>query len=291
MTKNKSGLSIALLLIGVMFWGFSFAFVKESMASIDVYSFLFARFSLAAVALAIIFARRLRNVNAAVLRKSLGIGGVLGVSFIFQTMSMKFTTASNAAIITGLCAVIVPVYVTVADRKLPPMSQLAAVVLAIIGLALLALKLPFEFNPGDVWALLCALGFGLHIVLVGRLVRGVDALAFSVVQAAVVAVMCAAAGFVFRGGIEIPRSPAMWRVLVFLAVFATAYIYTIQARFQRYISEIRATMVYSLEPLFASVFAFFYLGERLPARGILGGALILAAMFIADAQQRNNKKV
>lgn len=283
---RSTTLPASLLLIGVVFWGASFVFVKQGVARVDAYSFLFVRFSLAALILAAAFAGRLRGFNAAVVWRGAVIGAVLAVAFIAQTVGIQYTTAGNAAFITGLCVVLVPVMTTALDRRLPPRAQIAAVILGLAGLALLALDFPLRLGRGDAWCLLCAALFGAHIVLISRLVRGVDALLFSLAQLVAVVAVTGVAGLLVNGRIVISRDPGVWRSLAYLAVFATAYMYTVQARYQKYVSEIKATMIYSLEPVFAGVFAYFLLGETLAPRALAGGGLIVAAMLLADAGAR-----
>jgi drug/metabolite transporter (DMT)-like permease len=290
MSKERSTtLPTGLLLAGVLFWGISFVYVKQGVSLVDAYSFLFVRFTLASALLAVVFARRLRGYSLAILGRGVIIGAVLGVAFIAQTIGIQYTTAGNAAFITGLCVVLVPVITTVLDRRLPPPAQIAAVGLGLVGLALLALKLPFHIVRGDLWCLACAVLFAVQIVLISRLARGVDPLLFALTQLVVAALAAGASGLLVNGRITVSRDPVVWRALAYLAVFATAYMYSIQAKYQKYVSEIKATMIYSLEPVFAGIAAYLLLRETMPARSIAGGILIVVAMLLADLKKKSKE--
>lgn len=269
-------------MIGVFFWGATFAFIKEAVAVVDVYSFLTIRFAIAALLLFVIFFRRFARLDLRTTGMGLTIGIVLALSFVFQTIGIKYTSASNAAFITGLCVVIVPVLVIFIDRKPPSALQAVSIAAATAGLALLTLKDGFAVSRGDIWVFLCAFTFAAHILMVGRMIKSIDAALFSFVQLLTVAIVSFFAGLAVNGGIDIPAHPAAWRGIIFCAVFGSAYMYTVQAHYQKYITEVKAALIYSLEPVFAAVVAFLYLGETVTARAAAGGALIFAAMLIAD---------
>ncbi len=288
--RHKSAFSTWILLLGVFFWGASFVYVKDAIDSVDVFSFLFMRFTLSAVIVGFISIGRLKKISIELLWKSVAMGLMLAVSFVFQTFGIKYTTASNAAFITGLCVVLVPVFISVVDRRLPSPLKIASVVLGFVGLGLLTLKPGLSVNRGDVWALFCAVTFGLHIIMISRMMGGIDALLFSLVQSIVVAICTGAAGLAVNGTlVVVPESPEVLHAVVYCAIFATAYMYTAMATLQRNVSEIKAVMIYSLEPLFAAIVAFICIGERMSAQQITGGLLIFAGMILADLKIRNGK--
>ncbi len=284
--RESKTVASGLLLLGVMFWGTTFVFVKDVVEVIDPYSFVCVRFVAASALLGLIFRERLRKLDAGTLWKATVSGAVLAASFLLQTASMKYTTASNCAFITGLCVVFVPAIVAVLDRRLPSIAQAASVVMGVVGLGLMTIDSRFAVNKGDVLVLLCAIGFGAQIVIVGRMKGGIDAGAFVVVQLVAVAVFTGAAGLVANGKIEVTDNRTVWWVLIYCATFATAYIYAVQSYYQKRISEITAVLIYSLEPLFAAIFAYIYLGERLPARAMAGGALIFIGMIVSDIKPK-----
>jgi drug/metabolite transporter (DMT)-like permease len=97
-----------------------------------------------------------------------------------------------------------------------------------------------------------------------------------------VAVISAAVGLATNRTIRLTSDPIAWRSIFFCAVFAGAYMYFVQARFQRYMSEIKAVIVYSFEPMYGALIAMALLGERLSAKAWIGGACVIAAMVLAD---------
>lgn len=285
-TEQGKGAKLATLLltIGVAFWGLSFLFVKASVtADVDVFSFLFVRFSIATALLCVVFFRKLRHFDAKVVKRGIVTGLCLGIPFIMQTTGLKYTTPSKSAFITGLCVIIVPVMVALIDRRIPRPYQIIAVLMGFAGLVMLTFKLPFVINRGDVWTLMCAVGFAGHLVLVGRLTHGIDAVLFTIVQLAVTASIALIGGLAVNGGIVFSSSREVWEGVLFCAVFASAYIYTVQAYFQKFISELKTAMIFAFEPLFAAVFSAIFLGERLGVMALSGGVLMFAGMVLSEA--------
>ena len=283
---NKSRTATWLILLGVFFWGLSFIFVKQAMALTDVYSFLTVRFSIASAILAIVFIKHFRFCSMELLRNGLLTGVVLGLSFILQTLSMKYTSASNSAFITGFAVVLVPLFVGLLDREAPDRLKIVSALLAFGGIALLTLRLPFKTNIGDFWAFLCAIGFAMHIIIIQRVGSRYDAPVFTVIQLFTVAMISCAAGML-TGGISVSGDPVVWRSILFCAVFATAYVFTVQTHFQKFISEIKMAIIVAFEPLFAAVAAFICLHERLPLHSLVGGLMIYMGMVLSEANKKH----
>jgi drug/metabolite transporter (DMT)-like permease len=288
--KSKSTIATWLLLLGVMFWGGTFVMVKEAVSLIDAYSLVSIRFFIATVILCVFFFRNLKNINRDTVIFAIISGFILSASFLLQTVSMKYTTASNAAFITGLCVVFVPLYVAALDRRPPTIVQTLSVLMATAGLALMTMKFPFKLNFGDFLALLCAVGFGLQLMICARLPKRIEATSFAIVQLLTVAIVTGICGLIVNKRIVMPDNWIVWRTIIYCATVATAYIYIIQARYQRYISEIKAVVIYSLEPLFAAIVAYFYTGEKLTPGAMFGGALIMIAMVVAELKLNGARK-
>ena len=285
--KRLATISTWLLAIGVVFWGATFVLMKEAVDNIDVYSYLSVRFFISAGLLAAIFPRSLARITRETFLKGALIGSMLAVSFITQSIGMQHTTASNSAFITGLYIVFVPLSVIALDRRLPSPMQSAAILLAFTGLAFITVKPGLRIGIGDIWTFACAVAFGIHVVMIGRLVHNIDGRAFAIVQMGTVAVITLAAGLITNGRIEISGNYLVWRSIIFCAIFAGAFMYTVQALFQRHISEIKAVIIYSLEPLFGALIAVIMLGERITPAAMLGGALIMSAMVLSDLKMGN----
>lgn len=286
-TPLKARIATPALLLGVLFWGVSFPAVKQAVATTDAYSFLSVRFTISTLVLCPLFYKNLRRVNRQTLFAGFGIGLVLALSFICQTIGLQYTTAANSAFITGLYVVFVPVSIIILDRKLPEKMQILSILLAIAGILLITLNPGMKINPGDVWSLFCALGFGVHIVMIARLIKDTDPAAFAIIQLATVAIVSTAAALATNGTINLPPTSATWGDLLFCAIFASAYMYPVQAQFQRHMTEIKAMIIYSFEPVFGALAGVVILHEILTPRLLAGGACVLVAMTLSDLKTKS----
>jgi len=278
----RHSLIAKLMLLAVAFvWGATFVFVKAALEEIGPFTFLAARFWLAFTVLAVPLLTRLRRSG----RPTWWAGGVLGAvlfaAYVFQTVGLRTTTASRAGFLTGLFVVLVPLLSALVLRRMPAPGVLVAVFLAVLGLALLSLPIDRSLALGDGLMLLCALTVAIHILLVDRQARRHDPLALGTVQIGVVALLSGLAALLAEP-LPVHLSPAIWGAILFTALPATALALLLQVAAQRRMPPHQAALLLTLEPIFATLTAFLFLGERLSGRGLVGCGLILTAMLAAS---------
>lgn len=268
----------ALLLLGVTaVWGWTFTVVREAIAVYGVIPFLALRFVIAAAAVGLVWGRHLE-------RRTLRAGGLIGLilaaGYLLQTWGLRFTTASSSGLITGLFVVLAPV----ADRLLHGTRQRpavwAAVALSMVGMALLSGAGPEPLNLGDIMTLGCAAAFGVHIALLSRHAPRHDPRALTVSQ-----MMACAAVFLFAwpvtGPVQAPPR-AVWFALALTGLVASALAFFIQTAVQRHLSAAATALILTMEPVFAALFGYLLGGERLGPVQLAGGAVILAALVLAQ---------
>jgi len=263
-------------------WGWSFLLVKESVAVYPVFPFLAIRFTLAAAILSPFLLRRLRALTPEAVRGGALMGVALFSGYAFQTLGLLYTSAAHSGFITGLFVVLTPVFQVVLTRKSPPAGAWAAVALATAGLGLLSWPKGGEpFNFGDLLSVCCAAVYAVHLLITSHMARRHDTGVLTLVQVATVAVLGWALSALGSGPLWPIPSPAL-RGILLTALLATALAYTVQTTFQRHTSAIQTAVIFTMEPVFAGLFAVLLGGEHLGARGLAGGALIVAAMLLGQ---------
>lgn len=279
-----SPLTADLCLLGVTaIWGATFVTVKNALPYIPTFSFLAVRFLIAAVCLAAIYPSRVKALNRRTLRAGILIGVFLFAGYGFQTFGLVYTTASNAGFITGLSVVIVPMIMTVITRQMPAWPTTLGVISATTGLGLLSLGDTWQINVGDGLVLLCAFGFALHIVTVGRYAPNLDTVALAVVQIATVAVLSGLCATFFETWPE-RIAQNVWMAWLITAIPATSLAFLIQNTMQKFTTATRTAIVFSMEPVFSAIFAYYLAGEVLTMRSLVGCGLILLGMVLAEAK-------
>lgn len=273
--------AILLLLIGTLFWGMTFVFIKDAVSLMSVASFLGYRFLLATFILACLFFKRFKNYDWNTLKYGTLLSIPLLLSFLAQTIGLQYTSASKGGFITGLSVVFVPLILSFMQKRLPSVNILIAVILATMGLAFLTLGSSLNFNIGDIWVFCSAILFASYIIMVARYSKKSDAILLSLTQFFLVALICISYSAI-SGELSFPRGYKLWQAIIFTAVLATAFMYTVQNYYQKYISEITTSIIFSFEPLFAAITAYFYLNEAITERTIIGGLMIFTGILFAE---------
>ncbi len=279
--RTSLGADLSLLAVAAV-WGLTFTAVQRALDSATPFAFLTARFLIAAAALALVFPRRAFRLTRRTVAAGVLIGVWLTAGYGLQTVGLLFTTASKSAFITGLSVVLTPLLSVAVSRRRPRSTSVGAVLLAGGGLYALTSPDAGGLNRGDVLTLGCALAFALHIVTTERVARHHDPVPLALAQIVTTALICSALG----AFLEKPRLVlTAWTVaaLAVTGVLATALAFAVQMWAQRRTSATHVAVIFAAEPLFAALFAWLIQGQVLGLRGALGGALIVAAIVIAQA--------
>lgn len=265
-------------------WGGTFVVVQDAVEQMAVLPFLFWRFALALVALLALRPGAVRALAPARRRKGVVLGLLLGGGYVLQTFGLLHTSATISGFITGMFVVFTPIIGwLVLGERLAPLAWWG-VALATIGLGLISLN-GLSVGLGEALTLGCAVLFAGHIVGLGRWSTAADAAGLTVLQLAVVALLCALVS-PLQGGLALPPDAGVWVAIVFLALAATALAFLVQTWAQSHLSAPRAAIVLTLEPVFAGIFGVAVAGDQLTARMLAGGLCIVAAMYVVEFAPR-----
>ena len=279
----RTRLATLLLVALTAVWGSTFFLIRDLVETVPPVDFLAVRFSLSAVIMVVVFWRPLRALTRRQVLAGVGLGALYGLAQIFQTQGLATTPASVSGFITGTYVVLTPVFTAVLLRERVAGSTWAAVGLATGGLALLSLN-GFSVGVGEAITLLAAALYALHIVGLGRYSASEIATGLSVVQMVVIALLCVVGAA--PGGIVLPTSPGQWASVLYMVVFASILALWVQTWAQAHMPATRAAIVMTLEPVFAAFFAVTLGDETATLRMLVGGALVLAAMYAVELLAR-----
>jgi drug/metabolite transporter (DMT)-like permease len=269
-----------LLLVGITaIWGSTFFLIRDLVLEVSPTDFLAVRFTIAAVAMVATFWRPMRALSKRELTIGVSLGFLYAVAQILQTVGLAHTSASRSGFITGTYVVLTPILTAVLLRERIPRSTWVAVLLATAGLATLSLK-GFGFGFGEGVTLLAAAFYALHIIGLGRYSSSASAAGLSTVQMVVMAMVSLVAAA--PGGISLPPDGGAWFSVLYMALVAGAVAIWAQTWAQSHLSATRAAIVMTLEPVFAASFAVGLGGESLTFRMLVGGAMILGAMYTVE---------
>jgi drug/metabolite transporter (DMT)-like permease len=272
---------IALILITFV-WGSTFTVVKQVLAQVSPILFVALRFWVATAITTAFMPRQVSKISGKALGRGLVLSVVLLGGFVFQTLGLRSTEPAYSAFITGLSVLLVPPLGFLLFHHRPKLQVMAGVILATVGLFLLLVNPgDLRVRSGDVLTLICAILFAFQILLLGRFVSYTDYRQLQLLQMAGAAVFCT----LLVPVVETPFIVWNSRLVLYLfitGVLATALAFYVQARAQRLTSPNRAALIFSLEPFFAALFAYWILGQTLTMKEWLGGAMIVAGILISE---------
>jgi drug/metabolite transporter (DMT)-like permease len=290
------------ILLTTIIWGSTFVVARGVLEAWPPISYLAVRLSLATLVLTALFWRRLAASRRAEARAGATLGLLVGIGFLGQTIGLLYTSPAKSAFITSLTTPLVPFVAYALFRSRPGRENLLGVVLASIGgLLILAPVGAAGFNTGDLLTLGTIVLFALHISLMSVYARLHDARRLTVWQIAtaacvLIAAWCAVWVSGLLTGVEnLPRAlgrelapPAMsaWVVgqLIYLSIVATVFTFLLWAWGQARMSATHAAIIFSLEPVFATLFAVAARGrgEWPGGRANLGALLIVAGVVVSE---------
>jgi drug/metabolite transporter (DMT)-like permease len=278
------------LIAMTLLWGASFLVTKDLLGDVSPDVLIALRFALAVGALGAVRPTALLQPRRDVWRAGAVLGVALYVSFALQTYGLAFTTPARSAFLTAGYVFLVPLLGRVFLRVPVGLGVAAGAVLATVGLALLTgPEVDAGIRRGDVLSLLCALGFAVHILLLGRLAPGLPAVELAIAQLAVAAVLALGAGAISSGAARLAPTAYAGGALAgiaFLGLGCTALAYFVQTWAQRTTPAARAALIFALEPAFAAIFSVSLGHERLGLAEAAGCVLIGLGVVAAEVIRR-----
>jgi drug/metabolite transporter (DMT)-like permease len=290
----REALLADLALVGVTAaWGSTFVVNRLVLDQAPPLLFLVIRFSLAAGVLAFLARRRPRTPHLA--RDSAFIGILLSFGIGFQMLGQVFTTASKAAFVTGLSVPLTPVAAWLMVKKKPSPENLAGLLLATAGFALLTWPSgELGVNAGDLLVLVTAVTYAIVIVHMAESAGRHDVRWYSAGQIAFAALGVGIGRLALtpflggRGAIlaaearAVPRTWGFLAAILWMALVATVATFLIQTWAQARMAATHAAVLFALEPVWTASFAALVLGERMTKRDFAGAGLVLVGILVSE---------
>lgn len=283
--RRRRAIADLMLVSVAAIWGSAFSAQRVASAHIGHFAFNGLRFLLAGGILTLALRGRLRSLGQVEWRGGLVAGLILAAAAALQQAGIAFTTAGKAGFITGLYVVLVPLLMALIWRQWPRRLAWGASLVAAAGLYLLSVEGQWMLQPGDVLQLGGAVLWALHVIVVGHLVQHADPLRLSWVQYLV----CGVANTLFSVLVEVGTLPGLrtaWWTVLYGGAISVGLGYTLQAYAQRDAPATDAAVILSMEAVFAALFGWLLLQERLTVVQIAGCVLMLGGMLLAQASSR-----
>lgn len=269
-----------LLLFVALLWGSAFAVMRVAAQYDIVFLLNGSRFLLGGL-LILPFIRMKETFSRRNIHLVFLAGFALFSAVTFQQLGLKTTTASNAGFITILYVVIVPAVLWIGWGEQPALKIWMAVAAALLGGFLLSTGGTYRAARGDLLVFFGSFFWAMHVIVIGKAQGRISLLSFACSQYLV----CGTLSVVVGAFLEKPSFAIMGSLLpavLYTAVLSIAVGFTLQVFAQHYTPENDASLILSMEAVFAALFGFIFLGEVLSPIQIIGCALIITAVIVVQ---------
>ncbi|QUG72302.1 DMT family transporter [Bartonella quintana] len=277
------------LFAATILWGITFLVIHIAVRYSGPLFFVGFRFTVASLICGAIFWRSMKGITVYEIFAGMAVGLGMFLGYAFQAMGLQTVISSQSAFITALYIPIVPMLQWIIFKKPPRLACWVGIIFAFIGLILVSGQKSgrFDFSKGEILTLLGALAIAGEIILIGIFANKVDSRRVTVLQ------LCFSGLFSFfcmpLNGESIPEFSWVWLSIGVGLAFMSAIIQLAMNWAQKSISPTRATLIYAGEPVWAGIVGRLA-GESLSPLALLGGALILIGIIVAELQPSQWRK-
>jgi drug/metabolite transporter (DMT)-like permease len=284
------------LIFNALIWGGTFALIKNALTDVSTLLFLGLRFGLATLIFLPFVYPSLKKTN----KKTIIAGSILGLfyfaGFTTQTLGLNITSATKSGFITGTFVIFIPILQFLIEKRKPKWFNVIGVIFVLIGLIMLSSKgnnaieffkqLGSDFNLGDLLTLICAILFAFQVVYVDVFTKKYDYLPMVFIQLLITGLGGFLLTFILSAtSVEQVKFVMNSNVIIsilYTAIFASILATIIQLKYQKTVSPTKAGIIFSIEPIFAVIFAYFLLTEKISKFGLIGCVLIFMGLIVSE---------
>ena len=280
---DRKILYMGLLLSVTFFWGVTFPVVKVALEYIGPGPFLALRFLAATIMLAFFVRRGKGFLAPSNIKHGMVAGFLLFIGYYFQTVGLEYTSAAASGIITGAYVVILPLMSYLYLKTKVSRMDLFASIIAFGGLILMSLGSLSNLGTelGDLLTLICAVGYAVQIAYVSKHSRNINSSTFTFYQIAAVTIFSTISIPFTPGGLGTINLYVVFAI-IFTAIFGSVFGYYVSTVALIYVEPTAAGIIFVAEPIFAAIAAVILAHEHLGIYVILGGAVMIMAMFLTS---------
>ncbi|RXJ82397.1 DMT family transporter [Arcobacter sp. F2176] len=272
-----------LLLTVAIAWGVTFLMVQDAIKSVPVYAFLFWRFGIATILMAIIAYKYFDKLNKQTILYGVILGCFLFSAFATQTFGLAYTKSSIIAFLTGLNVIIVPFLAYVVFKEHVRKMVFISSLIAVCGLYLLTMSGSLSLGKGEVLGIICALLFALQILFTDKYSKRVNVYLLVLFQFITVTILSLLFSLSLDSvTFDLNFNNTFLKALIITSIFATVYAFLIQTYMQQFTTPTKTAVIFSMEPVSAGVYGYFVGNELLSSIQLFGATLIIFALLLAE---------
>lgn len=294
--NKKSYFGDLMLFLAAFIWGTAFVAQIAGMDRIGPFTFNMARSIVAVISLGayLIYTKAKLPKDVSFLLK----GGLVCGFFIFvgtslQQIGLQYTTAGKTGFITSFYILILPFLTMIFLKHKIDVLTWISIIIGFIGLYLLAIPnlSDFSMNKGDFIVFLGSFCWAGHILVIDYYSKKVNPVELSFLQFVVLSILSGICAFIFENETAtLGNIFASWKPVVYAGFFSSGVAYTLQMVGQKYTKPIVASLILSLEAVFAALAGYLILDEVMTSREFLGSFIVFLAMIFSQIPKDLFKK-
>lgn len=285
--KNQNRIWELALVVTAAIWGGAFVALKDGLNYFGPFTLMALRFFIAAVVMYAFMWKKIGRVKVLDIKYGVILGLISCAAFGAQNVGLLYTTVSKQGLFTGLYVIFTPFLVWVLYKNAPDIRIFFSAFMAIIGIGFMSLESigSFDLNIGDMLTIFSAVMYAFMIIFVDKALYKTDAIKLTFLQLPFSALFLGVLAFFTE---DFPKELPLysWYSLIYLGIFATFICYLLQISAQKYTAPSRASLLMSLESLFAVLFAVLFLGEKLSHFQLIGIAMMFSALILVEFAPR-----
>jgi drug/metabolite transporter (DMT)-like permease len=284
---------IFLLVLTSIIWGSTFFIIKDTVTTVNEYYIVFIRTFIAAVSMLVLifFKDKKSLLNHKTLLRGMVLGALLATTYISQTIGLKYTSSGHSAFITSAGVIIVPVLLFLFFKRILKIQEIIILFFVTMGLYLLTYDRETILNIGDLITIVTAFSLAWHLILSGKYVKNSEVLAligYQFLFAAVFSMLL----YLSTQPVSFALSSSETIALAYLGFIGTLFCYFVSVWAQKQVDTVTVALIFTLEPVFAAVFAWIFASETLNLKETTGALFILGGIvaFQLLSKRKNSLK-
>lgn len=279
-----------MILLVTMTWGSSYLFMKVGLETVSSFALVALRFGIAFLVCAAVFFKQFRSIHLVTLKYGFILGFLLFAVSALVILGLKTTSASHAGFLASLTVIFIPILSIVLFRDRLNYRLIISSLVAMTGIGLLTLNNQLTINSGDLLCALAALLYAFHIIVTGMAAKVANTLQLGILQLGFAGSFGVLFALIFEKP-QLPSTQESWIAVLVLSIVCSAFGYIVQSIAQKYTTPTHTGLIFSLEPVFAALFAYLFMNELLPLKGYIGAILILTGVFLAEIKIKRTHRV
>jgi drug/metabolite transporter (DMT)-like permease len=269
-----------------MVWGTTFVVVKDTVSYTNPHLLVFLRSLIATfpLGLYLLIKDPLSLTDKKSILYGLGLGVFLASGYLLQSIGLIVTSSTHSAFITCTSVIFVPIILYLFFKQKIHKRGWICIIIVSIGLTSLTYHPSVSFNQGDILTFIAAIIYGWQIIYSGKWVNISHATSLIFYQfffSSLIALLTMT-GDHYLTDSKLELSKNAIPAILYLGLLGTLFCYFFTVYSQKYVPTITVALIFSLEPIFASTAAYFFLNERIGTIEFIGASLILIGVIFYD---------